>query len=97
MVSAPLLAYGVRKWRAFGFGLLSATVEGVSAILGYFFLSHFMSLIPLGLAFAAGAMSYVIFAELLPDAFRGGKEKVATLSFLAGAGMAFVMASVLFI
>ncbi len=47
------------------------------------------------LAFSAGAMLYVILAELLPDAFRDGSERTAAVAFLAGFGVAFALASLL--
>jgi len=95
MISAPLACYGVEKRRCLNFGLLSAAVEAGAAIIGYIFLSIFTPLVPFGLAFAAGAMLYVIFAELLPDAFGERQERIAALSFAAGAAVAFGIASAL--
>lgn len=95
MISAPLSCYGVDRRRSIGFGILSGVVEALAAIAGYIFLSSFTQVIPLGLAFSAGAMSYVIFAELLPDSFSGGMQRVAALSFAAGAAAAFGIATAL--
>lgn len=88
LVSAPLACYGMGKRRAFLFGAFSGAVEAVSAIVGFAFLNVFAGLVPVSLAFSAGAMAYVIFVELLPDAFRGGMERIAAASFIAGVALA---------
>ena len=95
MVSAPMACYGMRLGRCFKFGALSGLIEAVSAIVGYLFLASLSWLTPFGLAFSAGAMAYVVFVELLPDAFIAGQRRVAALSFFAGAACAFGLAAVL--
>ncbi|PIT85867.1 hypothetical protein COU36_00865 [Candidatus Micrarchaeota archaeon CG10_big_fil_rev_8_21_14_0_10_59_7] len=94
MVSAPLSCYGMRAGRCLKFGALSGAVEAVSAIIGYMFLASVSVVVPFGLAFSAGAMTYVVFVELLPDAFVTGQRRVAALSFFGGAACAFGLASV---
>jgi len=95
IISGPLSTYGVEKNRSLWFGILSGIVEASAAIAGYIFLAFVSSITPLALAFSAGAMFYVVFAELLPDAFRNGQERVAALSFAAGAAVAFGVAALL--
>jgi len=95
MISAPLAFYGVAKGRSVWFGILSGIVEAAAAIAGYLFLSMVSGAVPGALAFSAGAMAYVIFAELLPDAFGDRMEGVAALSFAGGAALAFGIASLL--
>jgi len=95
LISVPIAAYGISLQRSFGFGVFSGVIEAAAAIAGFVFLSFFAGIAPLALAFSAGAMGYVILAELLPDAFSNRMERVATLSFAAGALVAFTAASLL--
>jgi len=95
LVSAPLSAYGLGRRMSFLFGVLSGAAEAGAAIAGYIFLSFFSGLVPVSLAFSGGAMAYVIFVELMPDALENGMERVGALSFAAGAAAAFALASLL--
>ncbi|MEW6749156.1 MAG: ZIP family metal transporter [Candidatus Micrarchaeota archaeon] len=95
LISAPLLCYGMKKSRAILFGVLSGLVEAAAAIAGFMFLSIFTPLIPIALAFSAGAMAFVVMVELLPDAFGKGHERVGALAFIGGAVVAFAIASLL--
>jgi len=95
LVSTPLACYGIGVKKSVFFGMLSGFIEGVAAIFGYLFLSSFAALVPPALAFSAGAMVYVIFVEILPDALEGGMERVVALSFAAGAAITFGLASLL--
>ena len=78
-----------------GFGILSGVVEGLAVIFGFVFLSNLAPLVPIALSFSAGAMAYVVLVELLPDAFRCGRERVAGISLLCGFGIAFLLARML--
>jgi ZIP family zinc transporter len=93
MISAPLRSYGMGLWRSVSFGMFSGFVEFVAAIVAFAFIGSFAQAIPVALAFSAGAMIYIIFAELLPDAFRNGLQGVVALSFAAGAAVAFGIAT----
>jgi ZIP family zinc transporter len=94
LVSTPLMCYGMDCMRSFKFGVLSGIIEGAAAIVCYIFLSIVTAAVPPALGFSAGAMSYVVLAELLPDAFKGKSWAVA-LSFVAGVLAAFGIASFL--
>jgi len=94
LVSAPLAAYGIGERRSIFYGIFSGVVEATAAVLGYIFLSSFTALVPFALAFSAGAMIYVVFVEILPDAVEGGRERIAALSFIGGVLAAFVIANV---
>ncbi|MFH1247413.1 MAG: ZIP family metal transporter, partial [Candidatus Micrarchaeota archaeon] len=96
MASAPLVCYGMRKWRAIGIGILSGLVEFLAAIIGFAFISSFSAIIPTALAFSAGAMAYIILVELLPDAYRNGLERIAAISFTAGIIIAMCLQYVTF-
>ncbi len=93
LVSTPLACYGLEKRRSVLFGVLSGAVEAAAAVLGYLFLSSFSFLVPTALAFSAGAMTYVIFVEILPDALSGRMERVVAVAFAAGAAVTFALAS----
>lgn len=95
LASTPLACHGMGKGRAAMFGVFSGLVEGAAAVLGYLFLSSFLPLIPAALAFSAGAMIYVIFVEVLPDAMERGGERIAAAGFAAGALATFALASLL--
>lgn len=95
LVSSPMACYGSAPSKCIKYGVLSGVVEFAAAILGFVFLSYITILIPPALAFASGAMAYVVFVELLPDAFRRGLERTAALSFLVGAGLGFGLATLL--
>ncbi|MFH0836394.1 MAG: ZIP family metal transporter [Candidatus Micrarchaeota archaeon] len=95
LVSAPLAGYGVNTNRAFSLGILSGVIEFAAAIAGFFLLSSIIWAIPFALSFSAGAMAFVILAELLPDAINGGFKRVAAVSFVLGTATAFGLASLL--
>lgn len=95
LVSAPLAAYGIGSRQAALFGVLSGAVEAVAAAAGFVLLSAFASLVPLSLAFSGGAMAYVIFVELLPDAMADGMERTAAATFVCGAAAAYAIAGLL--
>jgi ZIP family zinc transporter len=92
LVSTPLMCYGMDCTRSFKFGVLSGIIEGAAAVVCYIFLSIVTAAVAPALGFSAGAMSYVVLAELLPDAFKGKAWAVA-LSFVAGVLAAFSIAS----
>ncbi|NYZ79253.1 ZIP family metal transporter [Candidatus Micrarchaeota archaeon] len=94
LVSTPLACYGIDCVSSFKFGGLSGVIEGLAAIFGYLFLSLVTAAVPPALGFSAGAMSYVVLAELMPDAFKGKAWAVA-LSFVAGVLAAFGIAAFL--
>ena len=95
IVSAPLMAYGVGTRHSFFWGAFSGFVEFLAAIVGFLFLSAVAAATPFALAFSAGAMAFVTFSELMPDAFRAGEPKKAALTFIAGAALAWGMALLL--
>ncbi|MGI6105558.1 MAG: ZIP family metal transporter [Raoultibacter sp.] len=83
-VSLPLLQEGMSPKKAFAMGALSGLAEpvfGVLVVLGISFISPFM---PWMLAFAAGAMMYVVVEELLPEAQLGKYSNAGTTSIMVG-------------
>ena len=68
----------------FAFGVLSGAVEPVGALLTVWLASDIEPVLPYLLAFAAGAMLYVVVEELIPESAEGDHTNVATLGFAAG-------------
>lgn len=83
-VSMPLRREGVRPLRAFWYGQLSAAVEPVAAVLGAWAVVQVGALLPYALAFAAGAMIFVVVEELIPESQQGGNPDLATGATLVG-------------
>ena len=94
IVSAPLMAYGIGARHSFFWGAFSGFVEFLAAIVGFLFLSAVATATPFALAFSAGAMAFVTFSELMPDALRTGDKKSVVLIFILGVVLAFGMALV---
>jgi ZIP family zinc transporter len=72
------------RWRAFFWGQLSAVVEPVAGVMGAALVLVSSAVLPYGMAFAAGAMLYVVVEELIPETVRSGTTDIATLGFLGG-------------
>jgi zinc transporter, ZIP family len=83
-IAMPLRRDGMPPRKAFFYGQLSAVVEPFAAVLGALFVTVAAPGLPYGLAFAAGAMLYVVVEELLPETTRSGNVDVATLGFIGG-------------
>jgi ZIP family zinc transporter len=91
LIAAPLICYGLEKKKAVGYGILSGVIEGLAAIIGFVFLSLITGVIPYALAFSAGAMTYVVVVEIMPDIFKDRKE-VGAISFIIGIVLAVLLA-----
>lgn len=83
-VALPLRGQGVSRARSFWYGQLSAVVEPVAAVAGALAVAMSRPLLPYALAFAAGAMMFVVFEELIPTSQRAGNTDLATGSAVAG-------------
>jgi ZIP family zinc transporter len=83
-VAMPLRRAGVAPARCFWAGTASAAVEPVAALLGAAAVTGIRALLPYALAFAAGAMIYVVVEELIPEAHQGGRADLVTLATIAG-------------
>lgn len=83
-ISMPLRREGMSRIRSFWYGQLSAVVEPVAAVLGALVVLTMRSLLPFALAFAAGAMVFVVIEEVIPESLHHGFEGTATGGFLAG-------------
>jgi zinc transporter, ZIP family len=83
-VAMPLRAGGVSRGRSFWYGQLSGVVEPISAIIGAAAVLMIEPILPYALAFAAGAMLYVVIEELIPGSQQEGYTDLATMSALGG-------------
>ncbi|MCS6908615.1 MAG: ZIP family metal transporter [Anaerolineales bacterium] len=83
-VSMPLRGEGFSRFRSFWMGQLSALVEPVAGVVGAATVLAMRSILPYALAFAAGAMIYVVVEELIPESQRGSSTDVATIGALIG-------------
>jgi ZIP family zinc transporter len=84
-VSMPLRAEGMSRLRSFWYGQLSALVEPVAAVVGAASVLAVRPVLPYALAFAAGAMIYVVIEELIPESHREhSRADLSTLGALGG-------------
>ena len=84
IISMPMRAAGNSRWRSFIIGSLSGAVEPVGAIAVLLLASLLMPALPYMLAFAAGAMFYVVVEELIPEASSGQHSNLSTIGFAIG-------------
>lgn len=84
VLSMPLYSEGLKKAKAFAIGALSGIVEPVASILTILLIAHITPALPYLLAFAAGAMMYVVVEELIPEAQAEPHSNIPTLGFTAG-------------
>lgn len=94
-VAAAMRADGVSISRSMGIALLSGLVEPIGGVFGAVAVSVSLAVLPWGLAFAAGAMLYVISGEIIPETHEGGREQLATLSLVGGFVLMMVLDVVL--
>lgn len=83
-VSLPLKQATGSRGKAFAFGVGSGTVEPVSAVLGYFLAAYLTAAQPWLLAFAAGAMIFVVAEDLIPDAKLDAHPHLGTWGVMIG-------------
>lgn len=83
-IALPLRRGGLSRGRAFFWGQLSAVVEPVAGVMGAALVLLSGAVLPYGMAFAAGAMLYVVVEELIPETVRSGTTDIATLGFIGG-------------
>ena len=83
-VSMPLRRDGVSRRKAWWYGQLSAIVEPIAGVVGAFAVMSMRPILPYALAFAAGAMMYVVIEEVIPETQRDKYTDVATLGFIVG-------------
>lgn len=91
IISMPLRSEGISRCRAFFYGALSGIVEPVGAFITILLAEQVVSALPVLLAFAAGAMIYVVAAELIPEAQAGERGNIGSV----GVALGFVIMMIL--
>ncbi len=84
IISMPLKSSGLSKTKSFIYGMLSGIVEPIGAGITILMASFVVPVLPYLLAFAAGAMVYVVVEELIPEASQGYHSNIATIGFAIG-------------
>lgn len=84
IISMPLKNSGLSKNKSFLYGMLSGVVEPIGAGITILMSSFVVPILPYLLAFASGAMVYVVVEELIPEASQGHHSNIATIGFAIG-------------
>ena len=95
IISMPLRAEGNSRQKAFGIGALSGIVEPLGGALVLFLATSILGIMPYLLAFAAGAMLYVVVEELVPEYSQGKHSNIGTIGFAMGFALMMVLDVVL--
>lgn len=91
IISMPLRAEGIKKSKAFLYGVLSGVVEPIGAVLTILAAGFIVPALPYFLSFAAGAMIYVVVEELIPEMSSGKHSNIGTLMFAAGFSIMMIL------
>jgi len=83
-VSMPLRRQGMSRRKSFMYGQASAAVEPIAAVIGALAVTFFTPILPYALAFAAGAMIFVVIEEVIPETQLDKNTDIATLGFIGG-------------
>ncbi len=83
-VAMPLRRMGMSRKKSFLYGQASAMVEPIAGVLGAFAVTFFTPILPYALAFAAGAMIFVVVEEVIPETQLDNHTDIATLGFIGG-------------
>ncbi|OEH94205.1 ZIP family metal transporter [Bacillus solimangrovi] len=84
LVALFLANQRINKYWALIIATLTGAVEIVAGLVGFFLTAYIDWLIPYGLSFAAGAMLFIIYKELIPESHGDGNERYATYAFILG-------------
>jgi ZIP family zinc transporter len=83
-VAVPLRREGLSRFKAWWYGQMSALVEPVAAVAGAVAVVSMRPILPYALAFAAGAMIFVVVEEVIPESQQGGHGDLATIGTMVG-------------
>ncbi len=83
-VAMPLKRMGMTNTRSFMYGQASALVEPIAAVAGAIAVNFFTPILPYALAFAAGAMIFVVVEEVIPETQQDKNTDIATMGFIGG-------------
>lgn len=90
-VSVPLRREGISRLKSFWYGQLSGTVEPVAGVLGAALVIVMRPILPYALAFAAGAMIFVVVEEVIPESQRKGNTDFATMGAMFGFAIMMIL------
>lgn len=90
-VAMPLRAEGMSRWKSFQFGQSSAIVEPIAAVLGCAAVTYAAPILPYALAFAAGAMIFVVVEELIPESHQAGNDDLSTVCLIGGFAVMMIL------
>lgn len=91
IISMPLKSGGMKRGRAFGYGVASGVIEPVGAIVTILLADLVVPVLPYLLSFAAGAMLYVVVEELIPEMSEGEHSNIGTIFFAVGFSLMMVL------
>ena len=91
IISMPLSSGGMKRAKAFGYGVLSGVIEPIGAIGTILLAGFVVPVLPYLLAFAAGAMLYVVVEELIPEMSKGEHSNLGTVFFAVGFTLMMVL------
>lgn len=83
-VAMPLRRQGVSRRKSFWYGQLSAVVEPIAGVIGAAAVIYAQPILPYALAFAAGAMIYIVIEEVVPESQRDKYTDISTIGFIIG-------------
>lgn len=83
-VAMPMRRMGLSRRKSFMYGQSSALVEPVAGVVGALAVTFFTPILPYALAFAAGAMIFVVVEEVIPETQQANNTDIATLGFIGG-------------
>lgn len=84
LVALFLVNQRINKFKAFIIATLTGAIEIVTGFIGYSLTTYVDNLVPYGLSFAAGAMLFIIYKELIPESHGDGNERISTYAFIVG-------------
>jgi ZIP family zinc transporter len=90
-VALPLMALGYSRWRAVAIASLTGFAEPIGGLLGSTAIYFFRWLLPFAMAFAGGAMLFVITEEVIPETHRKGQSRIATFGLMLGFVIMMIM------
>ena len=91
IISMPLKSNGMRRSKAFGYGVLSGVIEPIGAVLTILLADLLVPVLPYLLSFSAGAMLYVVVEELIPEMSEGEHSNIGTVFFAVGFTLMMVL------
>ena len=91
IISMPLKSNGMRRGKAFGYGVISGVIEPIGAIATILLANLVVPILPYLLSFSAGAMLYVVVEELIPEMSEGEHSNIGTIFFAVGFTLMMVL------